>query len=117
MKKMILLIFVLISSISNPALSDSKCFKKPSNYQDSEQKERMIEEQHESTGDPVKELLFCNMQLAYEGPHTLYDNCGCREVIKKSCSIKWDNGKLKLGGKNGASDAMCTPWIPIALML
>lgn len=116
-------ILMLVFAMSGPAYSAAECFEKSENYEDGKKvgglydKEGRVEKGYKETEDNVKELLFCNLQLAYEGPHTLFKNCGCRATVKKSCSFSWKDGDLVASGKNGATEAMCVPWKPIANLL
>lgn len=124
MKKFIYIILSVAFFISSPAFSEASCFKKPSNYEQGKStapgganKEQITNEQYEKVEAGAMGILLCNAQLAYEGPHTIFKNCGCRQAIKKSCSFNWKHGVLKASGKNGATAAMCTPWLPIATFL
>lgn len=122
MKKLIYAVLSIVVFVSSPAFSDTSCFKKPSNYEQGKavggaKKEQSTMDQYKKTDGGAMEILLCNAQLAYEGPHTIFKNCGCRQAIKKACSFKWKDGILRASGKDGATTAMCTPWLPIATFL
>lgn len=111
---------IAIFAVSAPLFAGTECFEKSENYEEGKKvggmvdKDAIVDKGYKDTEDPVMELLACNMQLAYEGPHSLFKNCGCKQAIKKSCSFSWKNGSLIASGKGGATEAMCAPWKPIA---
>jgi hypothetical protein len=124
MKNLKVICFSLILCITTaPVFAATECFEKSANYEEGKKvgglqdKDAMIDKGYKDTADPVMELLACNMQLAFEGPHTLFENCGCKQTIKKSCEFSWKKGVLMATGKGGATAAMCVPWIPIANLL
>lgn len=122
MKKVVCAILSIFILSSSPAFSDGSCFKTPSNYDKTkvggvENKEQTTRDQYAKQDAGAMAIFMCNAQLSLKGPHTIFKNCGCRQAIKKACSFRWDDGVLKVSGKNGATKAMCTPWIPIANLL